>query len=715
MQPGLGRRDFLKVAAATGGALVLGFYLPERPLRGAPPPAKSGPFAPNAWLRIASDGTVTIVIHKCEMGQGVATSLPQLLAEDLEADWSKVRVEFAPADKAYYTWLNPQFGMQFTGGSMSVRGSWDMLRSAGAAAREMLIAAAAQKWQVKPSECHAENGEVVGPGGKKLGYGALAAAAAQLPVPQKPPLKQKDFRFIGKRMPRLDTPAKVNGSAIFGIDVKVPGMRVARVVRCPVFGGKPVRFDAGPAKAVKGVHDVIAISSGVAVVADGYWPATMGIRALNIQWDEGKGAAISSETISKHFHALSEQPGAVARSDGDAEAALKSAARVIEAVYEVPFLAHATMEPQNCTAHVRKDGVEVWAPTQGQTFIQQAGAAITKLPPEKIKVHTTYLGGGFGRRVETDVVADAIEISAKLGVPIKVIWSREDDIQHDFYRPTSLSRLRAGLDKSGRIVAWSHRIVSPSIMSRVFPMMVQKGIDHSSVEGATEELPYDIPNLQVDYHLADAGIPVGFWRSVGHSQNAYATECFLDEVAAATRQDPLALRRKLLGKAPRHKAVLELAAAKAGWRTPPKGGRKRGLAVAESFGSYVAEVAEVSVDKAGGVKVHRVVCAIDCGKIVNPDTVEAQMQSGIIYGLSAALYGEITIDKGRVRESNFDSYPMVRMVDSPAIEVHIVPSTEGPGGVGEPGTPPIAPAVCNAIRAAVGKPIRRLPIRTVHA
>ncbi len=695
------RRHFLQVTGAVG--LVIAFRIPVR--RGAVP------FAPNAWLRIGTDDSVLVIVDRSEMGQGVTTSLPMLLAEELEADWTKIRFEFAPADKAY---INQLFGIQGTGGSSSVRAAWKPLRVAGAQARTMLIAAAAQTWSVEPASCRAEAGAVTHAAtNRRLSYGALAQQAAALPVPADVQLKDpKTWRLAGKPTKRLDTRFKVNGSAQFGIDVRVPGMLTAVVARSPVFGGKVRSFDATAAKAIAGVHHVVQISSGVAVVGDGYWPAKQGREALTVTWDEGPVAQVSSASIAQLFAQRAAQDGAVARHDGDAVAALAGAPQRVEAVYEMPFLAHATMEPMNCTAHVRADGVDIWAPTQNQTGVQMVGGQIGGVPPEKVAVHTTYLGGGFGRRFELDFIVEALETSKAAGAPVKVIWSREDDIQHAQYRPANYHQLRAGLDASGRPVSWTHRIVAPSIMARMFPQTVKNGLDGEAVEGGVG-LPYAIPNVHVDYQLTDTGIPVGFWRSVNNSFNAFAVEGFMDELAAAAKQDPYEYRRALLANAPRDRGVLELAASKAGWGTPLPAGRGRGIAVYKSFESFAAQVAEVSVSPEGDVRVHRVVCAIDCGMHVNPSTIEAQMQGGIVYGLTAALKGAIDIQGGRVVQSNFHDYQMLRLAEMPVVEVYIVPSEEAPGGVGEPGTPPIAPAVCNAIFAATGKRIRKLPIGRV--
>jgi isoquinoline 1-oxidoreductase beta subunit len=703
------RRNFLKTGAAGAAGLVIGFYLPGRHEALAElAPVRPGSFAPNAWIRINSDDIVTVVINQSEMGQGVTTSLPMLVAEELECDWKKVRAEFAPADKVYF---NPLFGLQGTGGSASIRGAWTPLLKAGATAREILIEAAAQKWGVEKSGCRAENSAVIHAATKRrLTYGSLAEAASRLPVPNDVPLKDpKNYRLLGKSVKRLDTPDKVDGRAQFGIDVREPGMLRAVVARCPVLGGKVAGFDATKAKAVRGVKDVVQISTGIAVVADNTWSAMEGRRALDIKWDEGPNASLNSAGISKLFAERADQPGAVARTEGDAAAGLASAARKIEAVYEVPFLAHATMEPMNCTAYVRADRCDVWVPTQFQTFTLGTATKFAGGNPEAVHIHTTYLGGGFGRRPEQDFVTDALETSKAVGAPVQVTWSREDDMQHDFYRPASYSRFTAGLDADGWPFVWTNRIVCPSIFARVFPGNVKNGVDRTAVEGAND-IAYAIPNILVECQLTETGVPVGFWRSVGHSQNTFFAESFIDEVAAAGGKDPYELRRRFLQKAPRHLGVLDLAATKAGWGKPLPAGRFRGIAVMTGYGSYVAQVAEVSVSR-GAVRVHRVVCAVDCGRVVNPDTIEAQMQGAMVYGLTAALKGAITISRGRVEQSNFDNYEMLRLNEMPVVEVYIVPSEEAVGGIGEPSAAVIAPAVCNAIFAATGKRIRRLPVR----
>ena len=705
----LDRREFLKKSAASGAGLVIGLYLPGKYEALAGTPAKE-PAAVNAWVQIAPDNTATLVIDKSEMGQGIGTALAMILADELDLDWRKIRTEFAPAAPVYF---NPVFGLQGTGGSSSVRGSWEPLAKAGAAAREMLVAAAAKKWNVDPGTCSTEDSMVIHKAsGKKIGYGAVAEDAAKLPVPASPKRKDaKDYKFVGKATKRIDSKEKVNGRAEFGIDVRRSAMLHAVVARCPVFGGKVKSFDAARAKAVPGVKSVVQVSTGVGVVADNTWSAMQGREALQITWDEGEGAKNSSEAIHKLYQGRLEQTGAIARKDGDADAAMGAAAKKVEAVYEVPFLAHATMEPMNCTADVRADGCDIYAPTQFQTFSQMTGAKLAGLKPEQVRVHTTYLGGGFGRRAEQDFIVEAVELSKAVGAPVQVTWSREDDMQHDFYRPSVMVKLWAGFDGSGKPTALKSRIVGPSIMSRFFPGSVKNGLDDTATEGIAT-LKYDVPNFLVEYLLTEPGVPVGFWRSVGNSHNGYIAECFVEEMARAAGKDSFEFRRGLLSKDTRQRGVLELAAEKAGWGKPLPAGHYQGIAVVESFGSYVAEVAEISIDrKAKTVEVHRVVAAVDCGRHVNPETIRAQIEGGIVYGLTAALKGEITIANGRVEQANFNDYDVVRINESPQIEVHIVESNDGPGGIGEPGTPPIAPAVCNAIFAATGKPVRRLPIR----
>ncbi len=708
------RRGFLKTGATVSAGLAIAFYLPSRVLErfGADAAAT---LDPNAWIHIGTDGVVTMMVDKSEMGQGIYTALPMILAEELDVDWKSVRVDTPPNPAGWARRMG-------TGGSSSVRGSYEMLRKTGAAARAMLVQAAAQQWGVDASTCRTQEGTVVHtPTERKLTYAQLTERAATLPVPADPPLKDpKDFRILGQRVARLDTPSKVNGSARFGIDVRVPGMLYASIERSPVIGGTVKSVDDARAKAMPGVKRIVQLpgspkeqemartADGVAVVADSYWQAFTARRALDIVWDDGANASLDSAGISKSMAALAEKPGLDARKEGRGSAAMAGAARTVDATYEVPYLAHATMEPMNCTAHVRADGCDVWAPTQGQSGTQQIAAAITGLAPEKVRVHTTYLGGGFGRRSEVDFVAEAVRLSKEVGAPVQVIWTREDDTHHDFYRPTTYNKLAAALDANGQPVAWTHRLVGPSIsVSKGRPP--RDGIDGALVEGAAN-VPYEIPNIQVEQTIAEIPVPLGYWRSVGSSHNAYVTETFFDEMAHAAGKDPYELRRALLRNHPRHLRVLDLAAEKAGWKTSLPKGRYRGIAVAEAFGSYVAEVAEVSLEEDGTPRVHRVVCAVDCGPVINPDTIEAQMQGGIVYGLAAALYGEITFDKGRVQQGNFDAYPVLRMKEMPAIEVHIVPSVEKQGGIGEPGVPPLAPAVCNAIFAATGKPVRSLPI-----
>jgi isoquinoline 1-oxidoreductase subunit beta len=702
----LTRRALLKGGVVLGAGLVVGFALPRGVGRAGAQGASV--FAPNQWLRIDADGLVTIVNSVPEMGQGTSTAMVMIVADELDADLARVRVEQAPADPARYA--NPVTGAQSYGGSRGIRDHLEMWRKAGAAAREMLKQAAAQEWGEPVESVETELGAVVHtPTGRRLSYGRLVEKARQLPVPQNPTLKTPEqFRYIGKDVERLDIPAKVSGQAVFGLDVQVPGMLVATIQKCPVFGGTVRSFDASLANAVRGVRHVVQVSSGVAVVADTFWAARKGRQALRVTWNEGPLAQLTSAQISREYASLARQPGRVARSEGDVAKALAAAGRTLEAVYQVPYLHHATMEPMNCTAHVTADACTVWAPTQNPGGSQAIAAKLTALPVEQVSVHTTLLGGGFGRRGEVDFVIDAVETSKAVGAPVKVVWTREDDMQHGFYRPATYNVLRAALDERGLPSAWFHRIVGPGIVA-------QKGsgppgtIDRTAVEGA-RNIPYDIPNLQVEWVEKDPGVPVGFWRSVGASQNAYVVEGFVDELAGAAGRDPVEYRLALLGQSPRLAGVLELAARQAAWGTPLPPGRARGVAVAASYESYAAEVAEVSLAPDGAVRVHRVVCAIDCGFAVDPDQVRAQMEGSVVYGLTAALHGRITIERGRVVQSNFGDYPMLRIGEMPRVEVHILESGEKPGGIGQPGVPPLAPAVCNALFALTGKRIRELPI-----
>ncbi|NBC49521.1 MAG: molybdopterin-dependent oxidoreductase [Gammaproteobacteria bacterium] len=700
------RRSFLQVSGLAGGGFLLGFQLTAAEARTAP--VADDEFAPNAWVRIDPDGRITAVVASSEMGQGVMTAIPMLLAEELEADWQSIHAEFAPADTAY---TNPIIGQQLTGGSTAVRGYWTPVREAGAAARMMLLAAAAQRWGVAENACTARNSEVIhAASGRRLGYGELASEAAKQPVPAAVFLKEPgEFALLGTPQKRLDTPQKCDGSALFAQDVTRPNMLTAVVQRCPVFGGTRKGFDAESARQVKGVVDVLPLDDdAVAVVAEGWWPAQQARDKLRIDWDFAGNGGLSSADITAQFEQAVDA-GISARSEGDVAAALDKASTTLEATYEVPYLAHACMEPMTCVAEIGENGCDVWVGTQAQTRTQQTAMAITGLPQEQVRVHTLFLGGGFGRRSEQDFVRDAVSLAKQTGRPVKVIWSREDDIQHDYYRPATFNRLAAALDADGRPVAWRHRIAGPSIRARNSEQVRESGMDGSSVEGA-ENLPYRIENLDVTYAMVNPPVPVGYWRSVGSSQNAFITEAFFDEVARAAGRDPYELRLELLADQPRHRGVLELAATKAGWGEPLPAGRARGIAVAKSFGSYCAQVAEVELDEKR-VRVKRVVCALDCGQIVNPAIIEAQMESGIAYGLNATLNGEITIGNGRVQQGNFDDYPLLGIAEMPEVEVHIVDSDASPGGVGEPGTPPIAPAVANAVFALTGKPVRRLPIR----
>ncbi len=713
----LSRRDFLISSAAAGGGLIIGFSLmacdkdtgstTSDTNTGAVPSMDFDQFTPNAWLSINSDDTVIIRVGSSEMGQGTLTGMAMLIADELDADWSRVQAEHAPIDEAF---TNPILGRQATGGSTAIRGFWDVARKAGATGRELLLQAAALQWNVDVSECRARKGEVIHQASDRhLRYGELAEAAAKLPVPEDVFLKEpEEFVLIGQSIPRLDTPDKVNGQAVFGMDVDLPGMLTATVARCPVKGGKLKRFDATQALAVPGVKRVVEISAGVAVMAEHYWAAKKGRDVLDIEWDTEGHDHLDSAGIEAQFKAALDNE-LIERDDGDIKQSLATAAKTLEAVYTVPYQAHVCMEPMNATADVHADGCDVYAPTQAQTSSQHTAMRITGLEADQVKVHTTFLGGGFGRRSEQDFIIDAVECSKLAGQPVKVIWSREDDIMHDQYRPATYNQMRGGVDTQGRITAWEHRIAGPSIMARLAPARTKDGHDWASTEGA-KNIPYDIVNQRVTYAMSNTAVPVGFWRSVGSSQNAFITECFFDELAKLAGRDPLEARLELMVDHPRHAAVAKLAAEKAAWGSPLPEGHARGIAVAESFGSYTAQVAEVSIEK-GAVRVHRITCAVDCGMAVNPNSIRAQMEGAIVYGLTATLKGAITIADGQVQQRNFDDYPLLRLDECPDIDVHIIDSQQAPGGVGEPGVPPTAPAVANAVFALTGQPVRSLPIR----
>lgn len=690
----LDRRDFIKLGAVAGTGLLLGVRIPER----SGSSSRRAPLEPNAFLRIDPDGNVTVWLARSDMGQGVRTALPMIVADELDADWSRVRILQADAHPT-------QYGRMMTVGSTSVRGgAWMPLRRAGAGAREMLVAAAAARWSVSPTECTTAKGRVTHrSSGRSAGYGELADAAAKLPVPGQPRLKDpSQFTLIGTRVPLVDTKEKVTGKAIFGTDVRVPGMLFATVVHPPVFGATVASFDGRKARAVPGVRHVVQVSQGISVVAENSWAAVKGARALDVTWNNGP-FAMSTPEIFAHFAQLAERTGAAAKREGDADAAIAGASRKISATYEAPYLAHATMEPMNCTADVRSGRCEIWVPTQNPQGTQTAAARLTGLPAESVTVHVTYLGCGWGRRSRTDFVEDAVETSMKVGAPVQVMWTREEDMQHDFYRPAAHVRLEGALDANGRATALRIKVVAQGISGGRGP------IDGPAVAGIADT-HYAIPNVLVEYVRAELAVPVGYWRSVGPSQNTFVLESFIDEMAHAARRDPFEFRRELLAGHPRLRHVLEVAAEQSGWGKPLPRSRARGIAVVEDKGGLVAEVAEVSVER-GRVRVHRVTCAADCGQIIHPGIVEAQMVGSVVAGLTAALHGEITIEAGRVKQGNFHDYPLLRIGEMPEVDVHIIKNTEEPGGVGEPGVPPIAPAVANAVFALTGKRIRRLPIR----
>jgi isoquinoline 1-oxidoreductase subunit beta len=706
------RRDFLKTSALVSGGLVIAFVVPgAKRLAVAQAPRAGRPFAPNAFLRVGSDDNVTVLLAHSEMGQGIWTALPMLIAEELDADWSKIKVEHADAAPVY---AHTAFGIQMTGGSTSTWSEFDRYRQAGATARALLVQAAAQRLGVRPADCRTENGVVIA-GNRRARYGELAEAAARLPAPKTVPLKDpKDWKLIGKPTRRLDTPEKITGRAQFGMDMRFPGLLTAVVARPPVFGGKVRSFDAAAAKTIPGVRKVVQVPTGVAVVADHFWAAKLGRDALKIQWDLGPNATLDSAALREQFRKLAATQGAPATQAGNVAAALGRAAKTVEAEYAVPYLAHAPMEPENCTVRIGPGKCEIWTGTQFQTLDQQLAARITGLKPEQVTVHTTFLGGGFGRRANptSDFVSEAVQVAKAANAPVKTVWTREDDVHGGYYRPAYLHRARIGLGTDGLPVAWQHSVVGQSILvgTPFEPFLVKNGIDATSVEGVSDS-PYlkDIPNHRVDLHSPKTGIPVLWWRSVGHSHTAFVMESLIDELAQAAAKDPVEYRRALLRNHPRHLGVLNLAVEKAGWGPRLPKGRGRGVAVHESFGSFAAQVAEVSAEN-GRIRVHRVVCAIDCGIAVNPETIVAQMESGIAFGLSAVLHSALHIKAGRVQESNYHDYRVLRMNEMPVVEVYIVPSTEKPGGVGEVGVPPIAPAVANAVALLTGQRLRELPL-----
>ncbi len=727
---GVDRRVFLKATAAAGAGLTLGIWTGAAAAQASGPgktvgSAAAGTFEPNAFLTIGRDNVVTVVVKHLEMGQGTYTGLPTLIAEELDASWSQIQATGAPADAKRYR--NLFWGdAQGTGGSTAMANSFEQYRQAGAAARAMLVSAAAKRWNVPADSIRVKNGVVFHSNGKKATFGELAAAAAKEPVPDKVRLKEpQDFVFIGKHVPRTDAKAKSNGTAMFTQDVKLPGMLTAVVAHPPRFGAKVKSFDARSASAVPGVRYVVEVPNGVAVVATTFWTAKKGRDALSIEWDDATGFKSSSTDIVAQYRELAATPGTVARNDGDAAKAIDGAARALQATYEFPYLAHAAMEPLNCVVKLTDASCEVWNGEQFQTGDQFSVARTVGLKPERVKLNMLYAGGSFGRRanpagdyvVEAAAIAKALRAKGKAGVPVKLVWTREDDTKGGYYRPLYLHTLKAGLDASGNVVGWQHRIVGQSILAGTpfEKTMVKEGIDATSVEGAST-LPYAIANLHVDLHSPTVGVPVLWWRSVGSTHTAFSTETFIDELAVAAGKDPVAFRKAMLAQHPKHLAALELVTAKSGWSTPLAPGKEgekrgRGVAIHESFDSIVAQVAEVTVGEDNAFKVDRVVCAVHCGIAVNPDVIRAQMEGGIGFGLSAALYGSITLKDGVVEQSNFHDYPVLRINEMPAIDVHIVASTDKPTGVGEPGVPVIAPAVANALAAATGQRIRNLPIK----
>ncbi|MEX0960371.1 MAG: xanthine dehydrogenase family protein molybdopterin-binding subunit [Burkholderiales bacterium] len=715
------RRDFLKVGGTVVGGLTLGFYLPSGPRVAR---AQGSEASPNAWIRIGQDNTTTIMVARSEMGQDVYTSLPILVAEELEVDINSIKVAFAPPAEVY---INALLGGQITGGSTSVRDGWEKLRIAGASARMMLIAAAASEWGVDASQCKAQNGAITGPGGRRTTYGQVAAKAANMEVPRDVPLKSaSQFKYVGNvKIKRLDTEAKVKATAQFGIDTRMPGMMYAAVAMPPMLGGKVKSFDDSRAKNVSGVKNVVQYSRGVAVVADSYWQAKKAVDLLYVEWDKGPNADLDMRKIWNGLEEASKQPGAVFREHGDIDSGMAQASRTIEAEYRLPFVAHAPMEPQNSYADVRSDKAIIYTPTQFQQLIPHVVAGATGLKPEQVEVHTTFLGGGFGRRVEVDYAIDAAEISKAAGVPVKMVWSREDDMMHDSYRPAGIYKFTAGVDNSGELVAFRFHSTSPSISSRLFPSIVADGIDPFSVEGI-DNFPYVSPNMRFTYQMHDTGVPVGYWRAVSHNLNAVALEGFIDELAVAAGKDPIQYRLDMLDFSStkhqwsglsagvpvgaRMKRALEEVRSKSGWGKRMPAGKGMGVAVMEGYNTVIAMVAEVTVDANFNTTLDKVTAVVDAGQLVHPDQALAQMQSNIVFGQSACMWGEITLRDGVVQQTNFDTFPVARINEAPKVmDIHFIKSDSTPGGLGEPGTPVVQVAIGNAIHAACGKRVRTLP------
>lgn len=732
-----GRRRFLKIGSLAGAGLLVGVYFTAGGERKKSAKEvwnqKDDALLPNAWIRIGRDNRVTVRVNHSEMGQGVLTALPMILAEELEVDWSRVRAEIAPAEAVY---KNPKFNIQMTGASTSVLTSWEILRQAGATVREMLLSAASKTWAVPRSECYAERGFAYHrQTDRQISYGELVSKAATLPIPENVTLKDANkFKIIGRSIPRLETPSKIDGSAIFGTDIQVPDQWIATVIHPPVFGSKLQSFDPMQSEAIPGVHRVLPLSTAIAIIGQTFWDVQKGADVLKVVWDNNQKDILNSETLREQWEKLARKEGKTIFDRGDPEKALAASARKFHAVYELPFQAHATPEPMNCTAHVRKDRCDIWVPTQNQDGAQETAAKITGLPYKNVHVHTTFLGGGFGRRIETDYVAEAVEISKKIRAPVKVLWAREEDIQHDFYRPASFHDLRAGLDHNGMPVAWTHRIVGPDHMAQRLPVLLRSMLPYwvprgarnmansvlefllpkvipgkKACEGAAP-LKYRIPNARVDFVHDDPGIPTGFWRSVSYSSNVFVVESFIDEIAHETGKTPFELRYELLKDIPSLQNVLKLASERSRLSQGQDQEKYRGLAVCDFHGTMLAIMAEVSVKPGGEVKVHRVVCAVDCGTVINPRIVEAQMRSGIVFGLTATLKSAVTIRGGRTAQSNLDDFPLLRFDEMPEVDVHIVSSNRPPTGIGETAVPLIAPAVTNAVFAATGKRIRKLPI-----